>query len=78
MAAARKRTKKPVTAESNTMKKYVIMWDCGYGKNYDEIEANNKEEAENAAYEAWREDAETNANYGVMGEADDELRELYL
>jgi hypothetical protein len=73
-----KRPRKPVTAERKTMKKYIIMWNCGYGKNYEEIEANNKEEAENAAYEAWRDDAEFNADYGVMGEADYELRELYL
>jgi hypothetical protein len=78
MAATRKRPRKPVTAERKTMKKYIIKWNCGYGDNYDEIEAENEKEANMAAYEAWREDAENNADYDVIGEATDELRQDYL
>lgn len=45
------------------MKKYIIMWDCGYGKNYEAIEADSIEEAQKEAYEQWREEAESNADY---------------
>ena len=45
---------------------------------YEEIEAANEDEAQKVAYEAWREDAEAQADYGVLGEATDELREDYL
>jgi hypothetical protein len=59
-------------------KNYIIEWDAGYGNKYKEIEADNAEEAEKIAYEQWREDAESQARYGVIGEATDELREDYL
>ena len=60
------------------MKKYIIKYDCGDGPNYEEIEAKNEEEALKVAYEAWREDAEWQADYGVLGEATDELRYAYI
>ena len=50
-------------------KNYIIEWDAGYGNKYKEIEADNAEEAEKIAYEQWREDAESQARYGVIGEA---------
>ena len=58
--------------------KYIIRWNAGYGDNYDEIDAKNAEDAEVIAYEEWREETEANADYDVVGEATDELREDYL
>jgi hypothetical protein len=60
------------------MKKFIIKWNAGYGENYIEIEAENEEKAIERAYEEWKEDVECNADYGVVGEATDELREDYL
>lgn len=58
--------------------KYIIYWDAGYGKNHSEVEADSHDEAVDMAYEEWKEEAESNADYGVIGEATDELREDYL
>ena len=60
------------------MKKYIIKWNCGYGDSYAEVEAENEDKATGLAYEEWREEAERNADYSVVGEATDELREEYL
>ena len=60
------------------MKKWIIMWNAGCGDEYDEIEALTKAEADNVAYECWREEAENNADYKVIGEATKQLREDYL
>lgn len=59
------------------MPEYIIEWNAGYGKNYDIVEAKNKEEADKMAYEQWRDDAESNAEYGTIGEATKELKEEY-
>lgn len=45
------------------MPKFVIIWNAGYGENWDCVEAADQEEAQKAAYEAWRDDAENNADY---------------
>ncbi len=62
------------------MPKYIIKWNCGYGDNYEEIEADSLEEANKMAYEQWEEDAGSSADYGVVEgkEATDEMRENYL
>lgn len=60
------------------MPNYIIKTNYGYGDDYEEIEADNVEEAEEIAYEVWREGAENQAIYEVIGEATDELREEYL
>ena len=57
--------------------KYIITWDYGYGTNYDVVEAVDYKEAEKIAYEQWREGAESIADYGVEGEATEELLEEY-
>lgn len=62
----------------SNMPSYIIKWNYGYGDEYDEVEADNEEAAQNIAYERWREDAESQAIYDVVGEATDELREEYL
>ena len=58
--------------------KYIIKWNIGCGDSYKEIDAGNEEAANKEAYEQWREDAENNADYEVVGEATDELRQDYL
>ena len=58
--------------------KFIIKWDAGFGINYDEIEAKNKNEAQACAYELWKEEAECNAIYGIIGESTEELKEEYL
>lgn len=57
------------------MKKYIIKWNTGYGDNYDEVEAESEDDARDKAYDAWKEEAESNADYEVVGESTEELRE---
>ena len=45
------------------MPKYIIAANVGYGEDVEVIEASTDDEAQNAAYEKWREDAENNADY---------------
>ncbi len=49
------------------MKKFIIIWNIGYGDNAEVIaeviEAEDQTAADNAAYEVWREDAESHAEY---------------
>jgi hypothetical protein len=47
------------------MPTYLIRWNAGFGEMIDEVEADNEEEAEKVACEAWREDAENNAEYSA-------------
>lgn len=47
------------------MGKWLIYWNAGYGENREVIEADNEDDAQAAAYEAWREEAEGNADYGA-------------
>ena len=58
--------------------KFIIKWNAGYGDEYAEIDADTEDEATAYAYDQWKEDVESNADYGVIGEATDELREEYL
>lgn len=60
------------------MPQYIIHINYGYGDEYEEISAENEEEANLADYERWREEAENQADYKVVGEATDDLREEYL
>jgi len=60
------------------MGKYIIKWDSGYGENYMEVEADSLEEADKMAWEECRDEFESNASYGVVGESTEELREDYL
>ena len=56
--------------------KYIIRWNCGYGDSYETIEAKDLDEATEEAYELWRDEAESNADYEAM-EYTDELAEDY-
>lgn len=46
--------------------KFIIRWNVGYGDNVEVVEAENLAAAQDAAYEAAREDFESNADYGAM------------
>lgn len=48
------------------MKKYLIKWNAGYGENYHADEFKSQEEASEAAYEEWRQDAESSAEYEAV------------
>ena len=60
------------------MKEYIISWNTRYGEEYEIINANNEDEAQDIAYEYWNEDIQNQADYGVIGEATEELKEKYL
>jgi len=45
--------------------KFIIYWDAGQGRTSAVVEAASEEEANDYAYQAWREDAEQAADYGV-------------
>jgi len=45
------------------MAKYIIRWNAGYGDSYEVIDAESQEKADIQAYEQWREETESNADY---------------
>lgn len=47
------------------MPRYLIRWDAGDGPCEETIEADNIEDAEKQAYEAWLQAAESDAIYGA-------------
>ena len=59
------------------MKDYIVSWNCGYGNSYETVAAKNREDAMDQAYNLWREDAENNADFNVVGEWTEELAEEY-
>ena len=59
------------------MTKYIITWDIGYGRSHELVEAASEEAASAIAYENAREEFESNADYGCIGEATEELLEEY-
>ena len=48
------------------MSKYYITWDIGYGEQWEVVNADNENEANEIAYEHWREDAEDSAKYSAV------------
>jgi hypothetical protein len=48
------------------MPTFYIHWNSGFGDSVEEIEANTETEANDYAYVAWREEAESQASYGVI------------
>ena len=58
------------------MPQFIITWDAGYGDTSVEIEAAGIDEAEMEAYEAWKEDAESNAIYSAQEYSDELADEL--
>ncbi|MBZ9873114.1 hypothetical protein LB542_19895 [Mesorhizobium sp. BR1-1-9] len=47
------------------MTKYLITWNAGYGESAVAEDYETEAEANEAAYERWREEAETNADYSA-------------
>ncbi len=43
--------------------KYIATWNVGYGDMHEVFEAGSQEEADKYAYELWRDDAESQADY---------------
>ena len=58
--------------------KFIVMFNYGYGDEYEEVEVNNVAEAEREAYNLWKEGAENQAVYEVIGEWTQELADDYL
>jgi ferritin-like protein len=58
------------------MPKFIIRYNAGYSDEYAVVEASTLEEAEQAAYEEWKEIVEMNADYGAE-EYTEELAEDY-
>lgn len=56
--------------------KYLVKYDAGYGDDYEVIEADSLESAEETAYEAWKEAVECNASYSAQ-EFTEQLAEEY-
>lgn len=56
------------------MTEYIIKWNAGYGYEYELVDADSKAEADDMAYDAWRQDIESNADHESML-ATDELKE---
>jgi len=56
--------------------KFIISWDIGYGRSYDEIEAESQEKASQIAYECWREEAEGNAIFDAEPYTEELAEEL--
>lgn len=47
------------------MPRFIISFNAGYGEDHEIIEAESQDTAEQSAYEAWRQAAENNADYGA-------------
>ncbi|MEO1658138.1 MAG: hypothetical protein AAFR65_10470 [Pseudomonadota bacterium] len=60
------------------MPKFIISWDAGYGERADIVEAKDQDDADMAAYQAWREDAESEASYGAEPYTDELAKRLDL
>jgi hypothetical protein len=55
--------------------KFIIYWDAGFGEEYDLIDADTEDDAEEVAYHSWLETAESNASYGAKEATPDNLEE---
>jgi hypothetical protein len=46
-------------------RKWIITWNAGYGTSVEVVVAETEEKAMEEAYERWREEAESNADYSA-------------
>lgn len=60
------------------MPKFIITWDGGYGDVSEVVEAENLDKAVDIAYEQWKEEVESNANYGAEPYTEDRAEDLGL
>ncbi len=49
-----------------TEKQFIIFWDAGYGECAEIVYAQNIEQATGLAFESWKEEAESAADYGAL------------
>jgi hypothetical protein len=54
---------------------FKIKWNAGYGESTDFIEVEDQAAADQAAYERWREEAESNSDYSAEGPLDDPTKD---
>lgn len=45
--------------------KFIIKWNVGHGESAEVVEVDSQDEAERMAYEAWQNEAESNADYSA-------------
>ncbi|MDB3972859.1 hypothetical protein N9391_01110 [Gammaproteobacteria bacterium] len=48
-----------------TAKTYLIRWNAGYGDIHDVVHAKDLATAENWAYESWKDEVESQGDYGA-------------
>lgn len=60
------------------MGKYIINFNYGYGDEYEIVEADSQEEAENIAARQWLQGAESQACYGAKPYSQEEAIDLGL
>jgi len=60
------------------MAKFIVSWNVGYGDISEVVECENFEKAQRYAYEAWREESESQADYGVEEYTEEKAEELGL
>ena len=48
------------------MAKWIIRWNTGYGDTHEIIESDTKKDADQAAYEYWHEEVQSNSDYEAM------------
>jgi len=56
--------------------KFIIKWNAGYGDSYDVVDAKDEDEALHEAYELWKEEAESNADYDVLEYTEERAEDL--
>lgn len=54
------------------MPKYKISWDAGFGESTQIVDADDQEHADLIAHDAWRDEAEANADYSATLVGEDE------
>ena len=59
-------------------KKFIIQWNARGYDDYELIEALDQKQAENCAYEAWKQDAEDTASYSAEPYSEKRAKELDL
>jgi len=57
---------------------FIIKWNTGYGDTVELIECENQDDAQECAYNAWREEAETQADYSAKPYSDEKADEYDL
>ena len=59
-------------------KRWIIKWNAGYGQSAEIVEADSHDDAQDMAYELWREEAEGSSDYSAGPYSKEEAIALYL